>query len=222
MTLNIDERSFIVFDLDDTLYKEVDFLKSAYRHIANLLKSEINTDVFLEMCDLYENGESVFDIIKERYNFDYSMSQLVFEYRYHTPKISLSEDRIRFIEKLQELNISLGIITDGRSKTQRAKLKALGIEDVFSKVLISQEFGTEKPSSKNFIYFEETFGKRHFVYIGDNIKKDFIAPNQLGWTTIGIKDDGQNIHSQDISVSKEHHPNHMAASFCEIKLKFSS
>lgn len=32
------KRKIIVFDLDDTLYKEVDFLKSAYQEIASWLE----------------------------------------------------------------------------------------------------------------------------------------------------------------------------------------
>ncbi len=38
-----------------------------------------------------------------------------------------------------------------------------------------------------------------YVYVGDNPKKDFIAPNSLGWLTIGLRDDGRNIHKQDLS-----------------------
>src|SRR3990170_3628596 len=33
MQLNISRTSFIVFDLDDTIVQEIDYLKSAYRHI---------------------------------------------------------------------------------------------------------------------------------------------------------------------------------------------
>ena len=34
------------------------------------------------------------------------------------------------------------------------------------------------------------------MYIGDNPKKDFVAPNQLNWVTVGLRDDGRNIHPQ--------------------------
>lgn len=51
------------------------------------------------------------------------------------------------------------------------------------------------------MYFMERYLKCHdFTYVGDNVKKDFIAPNVLGWTTICLKDDGRNIHKQDVST----------------------
>lgn len=39
-----------------------------------------------------------------------------------------------------------------------------------------------------------------FYYVGDNTEKDFLAPNDLGWTTVCLLDDGRNIHKQDFVV----------------------
>ena len=47
-------------------------------------------------------------------------------------------------------------------------------------------------------------GHRYF-YIGDNPQKDFITPNELGWTTIGLMDNGQNIHTQT-SIGGNYNP----------------
>ena len=46
-----------------------------------------------------------------------------------------------------------------------------------------------------------------FVYVGDNIEKDFYHPRRLGWHTIGIRDtEGVNIHPQDLSKPAEYLP----------------
>lgn len=43
----------IVFDLDDTLYKEIDFLKSGYKHIAgNICRSSTQRNK-IEALELY-------------------------------------------------------------------------------------------------------------------------------------------------------------------------
>lgn len=42
-----------------------------------------------------------------------------------------------------------------------------------------------------------------FTYVGDNLKKDFIAPNALGWLTVCLKDDGRNIHKQEVEDLEE-------------------
>ena len=61
------------------------------------------------------------------------------------------------------------------------------------------------------------FPNYEYYYIGDNIKKDFIAPNKLNWNTIGIKDtNSENIHSQLINVKKEFLPNIWISCFDEL------
>lgn len=222
MDLIINKDSFIVFDLDDTLYKEIDFLKSAYRHIAFLLEEEIDDYIYEEMFDLYESGESTFDVIKEKYKFEMCIEEMVHEYRYHLPMISLNEETELVLKELQKNDVSMGIITDGRGESQRNKLHALGILEWFEEVLISEEFGSEKPDEANFKFYEEKFPNRPFTYIGDNFKKDFISPNKLGWKTIGLLDDGQNIHKQDVNLSQEYLPQQKIKDFSALTLKFSN
>lgn len=59
----------------------------------------------------------------------------------------------------------------------------------------------------------------HFIYvfmiIGNNVIRDFVAPNQLGWTTICLRDDGRNIHKQ-IPISHEMKPQYEISSFREL------
>ena len=44
---------------------------------------------------------------------------------------------------------------------------------------------------------------QNLTYVGDNLKKDFIAPNMLGWLTVCLKDDGRNIHRQEVEDLEE-------------------
>ena len=44
----------VVFDLDDTLYKEIDFLKSAYKEIATSIG---NPELIQQMLEWYKNGD---------------------------------------------------------------------------------------------------------------------------------------------------------------------
>jgi HAD superfamily hydrolase (TIGR01509 family) len=41
--------------------------------------------------------------------------------------------------------IHLAVVTNGRARTQRSKLRAAGLEDAFDRVWISQEVGAPKP-----------------------------------------------------------------------------
>lgn len=53
MTLSIDSTTTLVFDLDDTLYKEIDFLKSAYQQIAQHLNASDWRATYALMFALY-------------------------------------------------------------------------------------------------------------------------------------------------------------------------
>ena len=64
-------------------------------------------------------------------------------------------------------------------------------------MVIWEEFGSEKPALANYVYFMKRYPACHdFTYVGDNLKKDFVAPNALGWMTVCLKDDVRNIHRQ--------------------------
>ena len=55
-----------VFDLDDTLYKEIDFLKSAYKEISQYIseKSEFGAQaVYDKMITSYYNGDNPFQTV---------------------------------------------------------------------------------------------------------------------------------------------------------------
>jgi len=190
------QKKTIVFDLDDTLVKEIEYLKSAFRTIASQVDAE-NTGLFDQMFSWYQSKEDVFGNLGLRYNHIVK-EDLKAIYRNHVPQFDpLSESRDLLIA-LKDQGHNLGLVTDGFSVTQRNKIKALDIEHLFDKIVVSEEFGSEKPSEQNFVIFHE-FGTKDYFYISDNLSKDFIAPNKLGWKTVCLLDDGRNIHSQDFN-----------------------
>lgn len=118
-------------------------------------------------------------------------------YRTHFPDISLSDETKLFLEKAQAEFSAIAILTDGRSVSQRQKMKALGLDSLPS--YISEEWESPKPESKRFIAIQNDFKEcDEFCYIGDNPIKDFVTPNELGWATFGLKGNSKNIHSQNI------------------------
>jgi putative hydrolase of the HAD superfamily len=117
------------------------------------------------------------------------------------PEITLSQETALFIEDLYGKKVKMGIITDGRSITQRNKLKALGIERYFSDIIISEEFGSGKPNGNNYVFFEDKYPGYSFYYMGDNTSKDFIIPQKLGWRMVCLRDNGNNIHKQSFDGS---------------------
>jgi len=210
----------VVFDLDDTLYKEIDFLNSAFNEIALIISRDLQinpNDIFSNMLDLFKTKENVFlGILNKHNSLKYTVNDLLDIYRAHSPNISLSNNVKKALNELQFEGVCLGIITDGRSKQQRNKIKALGLDKYVENIVISEEFGFEKPHLANYTYFQNLYPNMNYYYVGDNLKKDFIAPNKLGWKTICIKDDGRNIHSQDIQLNKINEPKYYITRFSEL------
>lgn len=205
----------IVFDLDDTLIKEIDYLKSAFYEIASFLDNSNKDSLYQEMYFLYLQQENVFQKLVVKYPQN-TVFQLQHIYRNHVPKFQNAVEVFKLLEYFYNKNYKLGIITDGYSVTQRNKIKSLNIIDMLDLVVISEEFGTEKPTSKNYEIFHQ-FNTDEYYYIGDNFNKDFIAPNKLGWKTIGVLDDGTNIHKQHTNLSPQYLPKITVKQILDIK-----
>lgn len=209
----------VVFDLDDTLYKEQDYLLSAYREIAARIESRYGLEaVFDRMHQWWQAGENVFQRLIDTYRLDMTLGELLTIYRSHMPAICLDADTKCLLDRLQQHAV-LGLITDGRRLTQRHKIEALGLSAYMdaSDILISEETGFEKPSDEPFRHVMTRYPSRTYYYIGDNPAKDFVAPNRLGWITVCLLDDGRNIHPQDFGLSQQMLPQHQVSQLSEIE-----
>lgn len=204
----------ICFDLDDTLYKEVDYLNSAYREIAKHAveqcknyaecKDTLIVNAHQSMLRAYHEGKNAFEELNELLGLHVSIKDYLTIYREHQPDISLSKDVVQTLDALHEQGKRIGLITDGRSLQQRNKIAALGLYRWMKEedIIISEEFGSEKPALENYTYFMKRYPEcQDFTYVGDNLKKDFIAPNSLGWDTVCLKDDGRNVHKQEFETT---------------------
>ncbi|RTY66252.1 HAD family hydrolase [Flavobacterium bomense] len=194
----------IVFDLDDTLIYEINFLNSAFREISKFIDPDNATSIYNYMVLCYKEGKNVFEELLLIYPLILK-DELLTIYRNHFPSIELNEGVIEVLNYCKEKSFFLGLISDGRSITQRNKLAAIGIISFFDKIIISEEFGSEKPTLENYKNFFEIEAEEYF-YIADNPKKDFISPNRLGWSTVCLKDKGLNIHQQNFDLPPEYLP----------------
>ena len=181
----------IVFDLDDTLYLERDFVFSGYRAVAEWMMSTDGLTGFSDAC------RALFDAGERRRVFDRALSDcgiapdriaslvphLVARYRSHVPSISLCQDAARYLAAHEPV----AIITDGPEAMQRAKAAALGLERFCDLLVPTGQWrtGFGKPHSRAFDVVAAACGRR-CVYVADNAVKDFLAPKRLGWRTVQI------------------------------------
>jgi putative hydrolase of the HAD superfamily len=189
----------LVFDLDDTLYLEHEFVRSGVAAVDRWLWTNRGITGFGPAANqLFSNGirgrifNEALDQLGVRATPEL-VSQLVAVYRAHLPRLTLLSEARWAIDRYRN-RFKLGLVTDGYAQTQRNKVAALRLEERFDCLVFTDDFGREnwKPSPVPFHHLMNRLGVAgaECVYVADNPAKDFIAPNALGWMTVQISREG--------------------------------
>lgn len=187
----------VLFDLDDTLYSEIDYIYSGFNVVSKYMEPILNTDsnvIKNELIDLFaEDKNRVFDeyLIKKNLYNNVMLQKCIELYQNHIPEISLDEETKQVLLWLKNEDYKLGMITDGRPVGQNNKIISLNIMEFFDSIIITDELGGikyRKPDEYSYIKIMENLGVNveECIYIGDNIYKDFIATNKLGMKSVQI------------------------------------
>jgi putative hydrolase of the HAD superfamily len=198
----------LVFDVDDTLYEELTFVRSGFRAVAHFLEEKYilpREKVYEQfVAELEKGGEKIFDSVLR--NFDLNTKDLVRKclsvYRRHKPEIFLYKDAAKFLKMVGSFPIY--IVTDGNPIVQKNKVDALLSQNRIKKVFLTRRFGikNEKPSPYCFekIQLLENVAPEEIVYVGDNPNKDFVGIKPLGFRTVRILRGKY----KDLRLDKEH------------------
>ena len=189
----------VIFDLDDTLFPEIKYVKSGFGVVASYLSTTYQLDksvLWERMLDILRNEGrgKIFNILLEEIGLfsDELLQLMIYLYRSHRPRfLPLFPESLSVIHALKRKGYFLGIITDGMASTQRTKISVLNFEHLIDIILCTDELGREywKPSDVSFKIMLKLLGinSEKAVYVGDNTAKDFYAPNMLGMLTIQVK-----------------------------------
>ena len=186
----------IVFDLDDTLYSERDFVLSGFQAVATWASVNLGISESIgsaTLFQLYSEGvrNNTFDRWLTIHGVDTKIvPKLLDIYRQHPPNISPFPEAIDLLKTLAQ-SYQIGLVSDGYLAVQQGKWAALGLDPFFDAVVFSDSLGREnwKPSMAPFKLVLEQLNRspQFSVYIGDNPRKDFFGARQLGMYTIQFK-----------------------------------
>lgn len=196
----------LIFDLDDTLYYEKTYVLEAFKEVCRYLSSKYGNnynEVYkrcIEILSQYGRGK-IFNILCEEYGFHENIKKLIEIYRNTKPKLKLYKKSNEIFDFAKKNNLKLAIITDGCSKVQWNKIKALRLEEIMDKIIVTDDYGKGygKPHEKSYkeVINYLNLKSDECVYIGDNPNKDFIGAKKLGMKTIRI------IHEQGDHIDDE-------------------
>jgi len=188
----------VVFDLDDTLSDERDYVRSGFAHVARSAgRTDAESAALLAwLWDAFEAGVrgDTFDRLLVAFPDlagRLTRDDLVAAYRGHEPDIALAAGVEPVLDELRRRGLRLGVLSDGPAASQAAKARALGLERWFDPIVLTGALGPEfgKPATAGFERIEGAWDERGpaLAYVADNPEKDFIGPRRLGWATIRIR-----------------------------------
>ena len=187
----------VVFDLDDTLYAESDYVLSGFRAVDEWLQKDQNVDGFFPRAKHQflggHRGRIFNEVLAELKISDPEnvlVKQLIAVYRLHKPTLNLYPDAIEALAWC-EGRFNIGLITDGYREVQYLKISALALDKSIPFRMVTDSLGREfwKPSPEPFRRVSAHYGGAlgGFVYVGDNPRKDFIGARSLGWRTVRVR-----------------------------------
>jgi carbamoyl-phosphate synthase large subunit len=187
----------VLFDLDNTLYPEEQFVASGFRAVANCLAE--HTNLAAEALEkkmwhiLHTQGRGrVFNTLLAELKLDSRvwLRTLLLVYRSHQASISLFPGIGEALVALKDQGLRLGLVTDGPGSVQRRKIAALDLERHMDVIVCTDELGAgyAKPSTVPFEVATTLLGvaASETAYLGDDISKDFAGPNRLGMKSMQV------------------------------------
>ena len=201
----------VLFDLDNTLYPEEQFLRSGFWAVARRLSPitgsapESLVERMFELLHREGRGH-IFDLLLRELELDSEiwLRTLLFVYRSHQPAISLFPGTEGHLVSLRNRGWKLGLITDGAASTQRQKISALGLERYMDVIVCTEELGSGfgKPSTTPFEVALKLLGvtPENAMYVADDVGKDFAGPNRLGMKSVRVQTNGL------VGMPKQPHP----------------
>jgi putative hydrolase of the HAD superfamily len=186
----------VVFDIDDTLYLERDYVKSGFVTVETFVRARFGVNGFADAAwAAFERGVrgTTFDEALRQCDVKATaadMAELVATYREHVPQIALLPDAYECLCAL-EGRVAIAAISDGPLASQQNKAAALGLARWCNPVLLTAALGESrgKPHPFAFEEIERVLAHRgeKCLYVADNPAKDFAGPRSLGWRTIRVR-----------------------------------
>jgi putative hydrolase of the HAD superfamily len=183
-----------VFDIDDTLYLERDYVHSGFEAVGRWAAKWLHIEDFAERCwssfEAAQRGSIFDDVLREsgKQPTTELVSALVEVYRTHTPSITLAADASEALHAIL-FTASVAIVSDGPAVSQSRKVDALGLGSFAAPIVLTEILGAEfrKPHPRAFEQVEQRRPAGVYLYIADNPLKDFAGPKQLGWITVRVR-----------------------------------
>lgn len=179
---------YFLFDLDDTLYPEIEYLKGAYTSIASFLSNETNIEQkkifdFLITGFMERGRELLFDKMFQHFEIELKyMSNILNIMRTYTPrsKISLFHNLYEKLPLILNSAKQVFVVTNGNVIQQKNKVKNIDWRFLDQKIIFifANEY-KRKPFVESFLFIKEKYSikENSTIMIGDSFFDEKYAKN---------------------------------------------
>lgn len=188
----------VLFDLDDTLYPQSDYLAGAWQAVAETAAPgagrsvEAIRDALERVASLGSDRGRIIDRALEQLGVVAPIVEpLVEVFRSYAPdRLEPYPGVVSGLASLRRV-VPVGLVSDGDVGIQRAKLHALDLEEAFDVVVFSDGLGRahRKPDPEPFRIALATLGvaAEESVYIGDRPDKDVVGATAAGLGAVRVR-----------------------------------
>ncbi len=194
-----------IFDLDHTLFDRYATLRAIFNTAPSHLlptKKEVGRDEVADAfihCDkhfIHLGWERMYDelgklgVLRADAQRDGFFSKYMYPL-YMTTAVPYSFT-VSTLQKLKDMGIKIGLITNGTHELQYKKLDMLSITDMFDEIITSGDYGAEKPDIGIFKEMAKKINlePHQMLYIGDNPENDVEPSRKAGYIPVWVKTTG--------------------------------
>lgn len=190
----------VLFDLDETLHDRATSIEAFLaEHCGRVgVPTDLRAAYTARFHVLDERGyapkDRVYAALAAEFGFGGDGAALHADFREHSFRTGvLFPDVSDTLAALRARGLRLGLVTNGTSAGQRAKIAALGLGGLLDPILVSEEVGVKKPDPRVFALALDRLGlpAGEVLFVGDHPVNDVAGPAALGMRTVwrrGIHD----------------------------------
>lgn len=177
--------SHYLFDLDNTLYRETDYLFPAFKEIAGIIASKTDRDAeemarYLRVEFNQTGRKHLLNKMIEKFSItDTSITEMLHIMRTVNPgQIRMYADAYRTLIQLKNKNKKLAVITNGTVQQQKNKINHIEWGDLDGSIEFIFADETERkpsPASLNLYLKNHDLRNDQVVFIGDGVEDERAA-----------------------------------------------
>lgn len=190
----------VLFDLDGTLLNRDEslkgFINNQYERLKRCIGHVTQDQYVARFIELDRRGYVWKDEVYQQLTQEFDISKITWEellkdyignFRFNCVPF---DNLIQMLEELKSSNFLLGMITNGYGQFQMDNIKALGIEQYFDVILVSEWEGIKKPDPEIFQRALEKLNvsPEQSIFVGDHPENDVKASQNIGMKGIWKKD----------------------------------